>query len=77
MAHTAHTTPANVDHRSIAEHISAPFIAVYHALIRVGEADPRYNELVRLSAMTDAELAKLGLRRETLATHVLRGRLLL
>jgi len=46
--------------------------SIWRGLIRLGERHPAYRRIRALQKMNDAELAKLGLRREDIATHVLR-----
>jgi uncharacterized protein YjiS (DUF1127 family) len=63
-------------HRGIAHMLCLPFVAFYRAMVRMAENDPRYLELSRLCALSDDELNAIGLRREQLANHVMRGRVL-
>lgn len=39
---------------------------------RIGEAQSRATEVERLNAKTDADLARMGLKREDIARHVFR-----
>lgn len=41
-----------------------------NALVRLGEANPKYRQMQALQALSDAELANRGLRREDLARYV-------
>lgn len=50
-------------------------LTVFNVLIRIAENHPRYKKMKRLSEMTDAELAEIGLRRDGIARHVLSGTL--
>lgn len=68
MAHVAHHT---ADQRGFGAAMAAPFIALFNALIRISEANPRYQELRRLSQLSDADLAKRGVRREEIVQKVL------
>lgn len=47
--------------------------AVLSGLVGIAESYPRAKELERLSALSDAELAKRGLERSRLFEHVFRG----
>lgn len=44
---------------------------IWNALIRVGEANSRVQRIEALSALSDAELAARGLRREDIIRHVM------
>lgn len=46
--------------------------SIYNALIRMGEARSRTDQMDTLNAKTDAELAEMGLRREDIARYVFR-----
>lgn len=48
---------------------------VFVTLVEIGNAAGRMQELERLQAMNDEELAELGLRREDIVRHVFRDRL--
>ena len=50
--------------------------AVLDALIALGESSGRMRELRTLQAKSDAELARMGLRREDIVHHVFRGHLI-
>ena len=71
MAHvqTAIETPA------LASKISAPLRAIGRFLVLLSETNIRVRELERLSALSDAELDKVGLTREDIVHHVYRGAL--
>ncbi|PCJ09730.1 MAG: DUF1127 domain-containing protein [Rhodobacteraceae bacterium] len=45
--------------------------AIFTGLVNVSEANPRYQQICRLQAMSDEQLAKKGLKREDIAMHVL------
>ena len=49
------------------------FSRALDVLVRMAEADPRFQKLSVLSAMSDEELAKRGLRRDQIAREVLGG----
>jgi uncharacterized protein YjiS (DUF1127 family) len=74
MAYIAAPTHIATPIRSLGALLAAPFIALYRAMVRLAEADPRYKEMCRLCALSDEDLARIGLSRESIATHVLRGR---
>ncbi|MFN4057470.1 MAG: hypothetical protein ACK4HW_04725 [Roseinatronobacter sp.] len=44
--------------------------SLLHTLVRVAEANPKYQQAQRLAAMTDAELAKLGMTRADIPQRV-------
>lgn len=46
-------------------------------MVAMIEANPQYRKLQRLQAMTDDELAKIGLTREDIPRHVFAGKLYL
>lgn len=53
----------------------APFLnrvlaGIGNALVAVGEANPRLKRIEALQRLSDAELAKKGLRREDIVRHV-------
>jgi hypothetical protein len=48
------------------------FTRVLEALVSISETNHRVAEVERLQALSDAELAKRGLRREDIARHVFR-----
>lgn len=70
MAHVTHDVSAP---HGLASTLAAPFVGLFKALIAISEANPRYRKLQRLQAMSDDELAKLGLRRDEIVQHVLQG----
>ncbi|WP_306045471.1 DUF1127 domain-containing protein [Nioella sp. MMSF_3534] len=55
---------------------ASPIRSVFAALMRVfsayDAAQSRANQVQRLNGMTDAELARIGLRREDIARYVFR-----
>lgn len=46
--------------------------AILNTLVRIGEQNARVKEVERLSALSDAQLAQRGLRREDIVQHVFR-----
>lgn len=61
-----------------AEHanaLSRVLSALRGGLDRFVEAQARTNEIARLRAMSDEDLARLGLRRDRIVQHVFRNRL--
>jgi hypothetical protein len=52
--------------------VAALFTRVLEALVSISETNHRVAEVERLQALSDAELAKRGLRREDIARHVFR-----
>ena len=47
-----------------------------NALVWLAERNPRYREMMRLSNMTDAELARMGLKRDDIPARVYGARFL-
>lgn len=66
------TYAGNRPGRSIWTIIAAGFAAIGAALVRSAENTGRMRRLERLRAMSDAELAKMGLRRDDIVRHVFR-----
>lgn len=64
---TYHRTDAN---RGMGRYPRAFLSAIWRGLIAMGENSSRYRKLRALSAMSDAELARRGIRRETIVHHV-------
>ncbi|WP_136441790.1 DUF1127 domain-containing protein [Pacificoceanicola onchidii] len=71
-------------------HISAPYTTepatnpflslgrrILDAMVAIGEANPRVREIERLTAKSDEDLAKMGLKREDIVRHVMRDALFL
>jgi uncharacterized protein YjiS (DUF1127 family) len=54
--------------------VAAPFKAIFVVLTAIAEAHPRYRELQKLQQMSDEQLAKRGLTRDTIVHHVFRDR---
>ncbi len=71
MAHIATTSDAGLLHR-----IGAAFTAALDALAKArvasASAEARFSEVRRLQAMSDAELAELGVARDRIVHHVFR-----
>lgn len=64
MAHTAyHTAPAVFEILAV---LAKPFTALGKALIAYGDRNSRYATLNKLLALSDAELAQRGLKRDHL-----------
>ena len=53
--------------------IAAVFAEIGGFLVRVSEANSRVREMDRLNAMSDEELARMGLKREDIVLHVFDG----
>lgn len=47
------------------------FAGIFNAMIRVGEANARVQQIKALSYLSDDELAERGLRREDIVRHVM------
>ncbi|CUH75129.1 DUF1127 domain-containing protein [Tropicibacter naphthalenivorans] len=43
---------------------------VFQGLVRIGEANSRMQKVERLQALSDDQLAKMGLKRENIVQHV-------
>ncbi|MDJ0827121.1 MAG: DUF1127 domain-containing protein [Rhodobacter sp.] len=59
-------------HSGLLARVGAWFAGLGRAVFVARAAEARVTEMERLTAMSDAELAKLGLRREDIARHVFR-----
>ena len=57
---------------SLASRVGSEF---FSWLTRIAESHSRVREIERLSAMSDAELGRLGLRRDQIVRHVFRDEL--
>jgi hypothetical protein len=64
MAVTAHHTAPSVF--DTLAYLAKPFAALGRALIAIGDRNSRYNSLNQLMALSDAELAERGLKRDQL-----------
>ncbi|MDA5556612.1 DUF1127 domain-containing protein [Shimia sp. MMG029] len=52
--------------------LAAPFRAIGNGLIALAENNSRVQQIETLNAMSDAQLAERGLRREEIVRHVFR-----
>lgn len=68
MAHAA----THSDAASVSASLSALFSRLGAALMRAAESRSRVEQMERLNAKSDEELAALGLRREDIARYVFR-----
>ena len=67
MAHTAlHIS----DNSALLHKLAAPFVAIGNAMVHMAESNTRVQEAKRLNSLSDAELAKRGIRRSDIAHHV-------
>ncbi len=71
MAHATLTADTGFLSRLIAP-VTAVFQVMGSALMANASAEARLREVARLRALPDAELAKLGLTRDTIVQHVFR-----
>lgn len=55
--------------------LGSALAAVLSWISLVGESMSRRDEILRLHAMSDAELARFGLQREDIVAHVFRDRM--
>ena len=44
--------------------------AIFSGLVNIGEANPRFQQIQKLQAMSDEQLAKKGLKRDDIVMHV-------
>lgn len=72
MAYTTAHQVQSVPLTGIIRRVLSP---VFNGLTKIAENNPRYKQIKKLSAMTDAELAEIGLRRDDIARHVFSDRL--
>lgn len=68
MAHT--TFNCDPQSRSFTQALGAFFASIGRGLVAMGANSGRYRRLQALSAMSDAELAARGLKREDIVRHV-------
>ncbi|SNR34700.1 hypothetical protein [Puniceibacterium sediminis] len=68
MAIAATNTPSN----SIGHTLTGAFDGIINFLVRIAESNGRMKAVERLNAMSDAELAARGLKREEIVRHVFR-----
>jgi len=71
--HKAHSA----DHKRGAAMLRTVFASIGEALVAYGEARARTHEVERLMSMSDAQLEKIGLRREDIGRYVYRDQLYL
>ncbi|MGB0662088.1 MAG: DUF1127 domain-containing protein [Mangrovicoccus sp.] len=57
--------------------VSKAFSAFFEGMISVMENHPRMKKIERLQALSDEQLAEIGLTRETIVRHVFRDSTLL
>jgi len=71
-----HNTPANAPQREarLKKGMDEFFAALGQGINAYMERNARVREIERLSAMSDEELLKLGVRRERIAYHVFQDR---
>ena len=60
---------------SLGRILSAPFRAVWSFLVAVGEANGRVHRVEALQRLSDAELARRGIKREDIVRHVFADRI--
>jgi len=71
----AYTTANQVQSAPLTGVVARILSAIFNGLIRIAEKDPHYRKIKKLSAMSDTELAEIGLRRDDIARHVFADRL--
>lgn len=67
MAYTTVHTGAG---SALLQTLSAPFIALGNAMIRLGESNSRTKQVAFLQSLSDADLAKRGISRDQIAHYV-------
>lgn len=67
MAYTATHSAARNDFGGI---VARGLSTLFGGLVRIAENNPRMRQVAALSALTDAELADRGIKREDIARHV-------
>lgn len=72
MAYNHVTLPGFTLPQQAANVVKSFFAAVGRALVLAAETNPRLMEAERLSAKSDAELSKMGLKREDIIRFVFR-----
>lgn len=65
----------NAPHGIIAGSITGFFQSLFNGLIAIAESNSRVKEVDRLNALSDAQLARIGLRREDITRYVFRDML--
>ncbi len=70
---TAQATDITPVKGSLRGRIEAVFAAIGRAMVAYFEASAHVRELNALNAKTDAELAKMGLKRDDIPRHVFRN----
>ncbi len=71
MANTTVQTPG-VSPNSVLSILAKPFRFIGGVLVAIAEANSRQEEVQRLAAMSDEQLAKRGLKREDIVRYVFR-----
>ncbi len=54
--------------------LAVPFIAIGNFMVQAMNANGRLDQIERLQAMSDEDLAKIGIRRTEIVTYVFRDR---
>lgn len=66
------TTNIHTETPGIFAKVGSFFGTIGHALVKVGEANSRFQEVERLNRMSDEQLAELGVKRDEIPRHVFR-----
>ena len=61
--------------RGLGARIAAPFLAFGRMLLKVAEANSRFEQVQRLQSLSDEDLAARGLTRDGIVRHVFRDRM--
>lgn len=57
---------------SIVHTLTAPLRGLWNAMVFIAESNAKVREIEALQAMSDAQLAEIGIAREDIVHHVLR-----
>ena len=66
--HTASAAPTSLV--SVLKILAKPFVAIGNLLVAMGEANDRSRKVQDLMAMSDAELAERGIKRDQIVQHI-------
>jgi hypothetical protein len=61
--------------RSLGARLAAPFVAFGRILMKIAEANSRFEQVQRLQSLSDEDLAARGLTRDGIVRHVFRDRM--
>ena len=61
--------------RGLGARLAAPFLAFGRILMKIAEANSRFEQVQRLQSLSDEDLAARGLTRDGIVRHVFRDRM--